>query len=328
VLAGAGASVVLFERSTYDGSRIGETLPPEVRVPLDRLGVWDRFLADGHARSPGIVAAWGTAEPYANDFVLNPYGCGWRVDRNRFDEALAGRAEGAGAVVRTGVHVDRCRLSENGMWELPGVVAGFLVEATGRSPSFAGARRVVHDRMVAVVGLALESDEDERALIEATEHGWWYAARLPDGRLVMAFQTDPRPDVRGRWDEFLSGAPLTAARARGPAGGVRVVAANSHRSDPMAGKGWLAVGDAAAAHDPIAGLGIQWALESGIAGAEAIIRGDRATYAHNMNERFTRYLTTRAHYYRAETRWPDAPFWRGRRQPLLESPGPRWDLRP
>lgn len=286
-----------------------------MRLPLDRLGAWDRFLADGHVPSPGIVAAWGAAEPYANDFLLNPYGCGWRVDRNRFDEALAAHAGEAGADIRTGVRVDRCRRADDGTWELPGLVAGVLVEATGRRPSFAGARRVVHDRMVALVGSALASDDDERALIEATAEGWWYSARLPDGRLVMAFQTDPRPDLRGLWDEFLADAPATAARTCGPAQGVRLVAANSHRSDPIAGDGFLAVGDAAAAHDPIAGLGIQWALESGIAGAEAIIGGNTRTYAQSMEERFTRYLATRAQYYQAETRWPNAPFWSRRRRP-------------
>lgn len=305
-----------MERSTYDGSRIGETLPPEVRLLLDRLGVWDQFLADGHVRSPGIVAAWGAAEPYVNDFVLNPYGCGWRVDRNRFDATLAARAADAGADIRTGVHVDRCRRADDGTWALPGLVAGVLVEAAGRGPSFAGARRVVHDRMVALVGLTLASGEDERALIEATEQGWWYSTRLPNGRLVMTFQTEPRPGLRCRWDELLAGAPATAARAYGPAQDVRLVAANSHRSDPMAGDGWLAVGDAAAAHDPIAGLGIQWALGSGIAGAEAILGRDLATYERSMDEHFTRYLATRAQYYQAETRWPDAPFWRRRRSPL------------
>jgi flavin-dependent dehydrogenase len=302
VLASAGASVVLYERSSYDGSlRIGETLPPEVRLPLDRLGVWERFQADGHVQSPGIVAAWGQAEPSANDFILNPYGCGWRVDRNRFDASLAARADEAGAVVRTGTKADRP------------VDADFMVDATGRSRSLAGARRVVHDRMVAVVGSAPVAGEDQRALIEATEEGWWYSAPLPDGRLVMTFQTDPRPGLRARWPEFLAAAPLTAGRAGGSSAAVGVVSANSDRSDPVAGEAWMAVGDAAAAYDPVTGLGIHWALESGIAGAEAILNTTVAAYGRATQEGFDQYLATRRHYYRMEGRWPDAPFWRRRR---------------
>ena len=318
MLAGAGASVVVLERSSHDGLRIGETLPPEVSMPLARLGMWDRFSSDGHLESPGIVAAWGGAEPYANDFILNPYGCGWRVDRNRFDAGLAAAASHAGAVVRLATRVDRYRRAGSGGWALDvaggeAITARFLVDATGRAPSPLRARRVVHDRMVALVGVAPAAGEDQRALIEATPEGWWYSARVPDGRLVMTFQCDPRPDLRSRWPELLAAAPATAARAGGPAEGVRVVSANSDRSEPIAGEEWLAVGDAAAAHDPIAGLGILWALESGIAGAEAIVGSEVHAYAAAMRERFDRYLATRAAYYGVEDRWPDAPFWRRRR---------------
>jgi flavin-dependent dehydrogenase len=317
VLAGAGASVVVVERSEYDGAWVGETLPPEVSLPLTHLGAWERFLADGHVKSPGIVVAWGRTEPYVNDFILNPYGCGWRVDRHRFDASLAGVAASVGAVVRTGTTLGRCRRVDGG-WDLAvghgaSIVAGFLVAATGRSRSPAGARRVVHDRMVALVGVAPVADEDQRALIEATETGWWYSAMVPDGRLVLTFQTDPDAGLRRRWPELLAAAPATAARTGGPVDGVRVVSANSDRSQPVAGEAWLAVGDAAAAHDPITGHGILWALESGIAGAGAIVASTVDAYAAAMRERFDRYVATRAGYYRVEDRWPDAPFWRRRR---------------
>lgn len=314
VLASAGASVVVFERSAGPRTPIGETLPPEVRMPLDRLGLWERFLTDGHLQSPGVMAAWGRSEPYVNDFILNPYGCGWRVDRNRFDATLAAGAAAAGAVVRAGTTVDRCRRGDGGAWQLNvDVTAGFLVDAAGRSPSPAGAGLVVHDRMVALVGVAPAAGEDRWALLEATEEGWWYSARLPDGRLVMTFQTNAGPGLRRRWHEFLAVAPATAARARGPTDDVRIVSANSHRRHPIAGEGWLAVGDAATAHDPITGLGILWALESAIAGAEAMLGSTVAAYARAMGDRFDRYLETRVQYYRGEHRWPHAPFWRGRR---------------
>ena len=321
MLADAGASVVVLERSSYGGLRLGETLPPEVSLPLTRLGVWERFMADGHVESPGIVAAWGGVGPYANDFILNPYGCGWRVDRNRFDASLAAAACHAGAVVRTATKVDRCRRAGSGVWELdvgrhPPITAGFLVDATGRAPSPVGvARRIVHDRMVALVGFAPAAGVDQRALIEATPEGWWYSARVPDGRLVMTFQCDPRRSLLSRWPELLAGAPATAARAGGPAESLRVVSANSDRREPVVGEAWLAVGDAGAAHDPITGLGILWALESGIAGAKAILGSTVDAYAATTVERFDRYLVTRAAYYRTEDRWPDAPFWRRRRQP-------------
>ncbi len=323
VLAAGGAGVVVVERSCYDGFRVGETLPPDVRLPLERLGAWDRFEAGGHLPSPGIISAWGSPEPYANDFILNPYGCGWRVDRNRFDAMLAAGAEEAGAVVLSGSPVEACRRVAGG-WEVTVagsvLTAGHVVNATGRSSTFGrslGGRRVVYDRLVALVGFASSAPADRRALIEATAEGWWYSAPLPDGRLVLAFQTDAGPGLRARWPEFLAAARVTAARAAGAvaAGEVRVVPAGTSRAEPVAGDGWLAVGDAAAAHDPLAGLGIHWALESGIAAAEAVLAGSAGVeaYATDAARRFDRYLATRVDYYRAEDRWPDAPFWRRRR---------------
>src|SRR4051794_28901408 len=106
VLAAGGAGVVVVERSSYAGFRVGETLPPDVRLPLERLGAWDRFCAAGHLPSPGVLAAWGAATPHANDFILHPHGCGWRVDRNRFDAMLVAGAQEAGAVIRSGAAVD------------------------------------------------------------------------------------------------------------------------------------------------------------------------------------------------------------------------------
>ncbi|MDQ3898275.1 MAG: NAD(P)/FAD-dependent oxidoreductase [Actinomycetota bacterium] len=319
VLAAAGADVVIVERSGDEGIRVGETLPPEVRVPLERLGVWDRFCGARHAASPGIVVAWGGAEPHENDFILNPYGAGWCVDRNRFDAMLADAAREAGAVVLPGRAVDAWRSA--GTWDVAAggeaISVRYVVDATGRASSFGrllGARRVVHDRLVALVSVTTAAGADRRALVEAGEAGWWYSARLPDDRLVVAFHTDPAPGLRLRWSDHLKGAPRTATRAFGAsAGDVRVVPANSHRTEPAAGDGWLAVGDAAAAHDPICGLGIHWALESGIAGAEAVLAGAIDGYRRDRHEHFDRYLATRREYYRAEARWPDAPFWRRRR---------------
>jgi len=319
-LARAGARVILLERSGYAGDRVGETFPPEVRFPLERLGVWDRFVAGGHVPSPGILAAWGGPEPRANDFILNPHGAGWTVDRRRFDAMLADAALDAGATVWRDTRIlgrsDGCLVTGGG----PAVAAAVVVDATGRASTLRrdlGGRRVAHDRLVALVGVVRPgagAGDDQRALIEATEHGWWYSARLPDGGLVLAFHTDAGPGLARSWDRFLAAAPHTTARA----GGARLarllrVAAASVRREPAAAPGWLAVGDAAAAHDPICGLGVQWALESGLAAAGAIVAGAPSAHADAAaRRRFDAYLAQRAAYYRAEPRWPRAPFWLAR----------------
>lgn len=319
-LARAGARVVVLERGAYETARVGETLPPEIRLPLEELGVWDRFTTDGHLPSPGILAAWGGPEPFPHDFVLNPFGGGWRVDRPRFDAMLAEAAEAAGATVRRRAAIGGCRGRPGGGWALAGdVSAAVVVDATGRASALRrdlGGRRVVHDRLVALVGVTRPLGAgDRRALIEATEHGWWYSGLLPDERIVLAFHADPAPDLPARWDGFLAAAPHTAARLRGAlAVRIRRVAAGSQRREPAAAATWLAVGDAAAAHDPVCGMGVHWALESGLAAAQAVLTGGVDAYAEGARARFDAYLRTRTDYYRAETRWPDAPFWRTRRK--------------
>ena len=63
-LARAGCSVVVLERSHYDRTRVGETLPPTARSSLLHLGVWDQFITAGHEPSPGILSVWGEKELY------------------------------------------------------------------------------------------------------------------------------------------------------------------------------------------------------------------------------------------------------------------------
>ena len=93
-LARAGRSVVVIEKSHYEQARIGETLPPRARLLLMQLGVWERFLKAGHAPSPGVLSVWGHEELYENHFIFHPYGHGWHLDRQRFDDARANRREG------------------------------------------------------------------------------------------------------------------------------------------------------------------------------------------------------------------------------------------
>jgi flavin-dependent dehydrogenase len=89
--------------------------------------------------------------------------------------------------------------------------------------------------------------------------------------------------------------------------------------NPVAGPGWIAAGDAAAAYDPLSSHGIVAALATGWDGAAAALAaldGEPAAaevYAGRVRRGFTRYLETRAPYYEMEARWPTFPFWRRRR---------------
>lgn len=347
-LARAGYSVTVLERSRYEVPRIGETLPPQIQPLLAELGVLHRFLAGGHVRSPGIVVAWGQTELYENDFIVNPYGPGWHVDRRRFDAMLADAASALGAEVILGAQPTACVRIDSDLWNVKSVVDGIplvregnvLVDATGRSSSPArrlGGHRLVHDRLVGLVGLLQpvrdESGCDRRTWVEAVEHGWWYTAPLPDGQHIAAFFSDADLIPRGRsaldrfWRNELTHACHVRARVERewPSINLRTLPASSTRLQKAGSPGWLAVGDAAAAFDPLSSCGITWALGSGQAAARAIdayYRGDRLAldgYKRWIEEEFADYLRKRAEYYSRERRWPECPFWKrrhGRRDAL------------
>jgi flavin-dependent dehydrogenase len=327
--------VALLEQTACGAARFGETLPPGAAPHLHRLGVWEAFARGGHLPSPGTVVVWGNNEPYENDFIFDPYGNGWHLDRARFDTLLADAAAAAGAtvlrghLVRSAGHAGagRWRVAVDGQGRSFTLAARFLVDAAGRRdwPGRPGRGRQGFDRLVALVGaLALDEEvADQRLVVEAAADGWWYSAPRPGGGLVAAYLTDsdllPAAPGRGaeRWAALLGAAPHTRRRV----GSGRLVAeprvapAHSAVAREAAGADWVKVGDAAATYDPLCGQGLVAALASGAQAAGAVHRalggdgGGLREYGTSLADGFRLYLQTRRAYYRRETRWPHSSFW-------------------
>lgn len=345
-------SVVLVERSRYERQRIGETLPPGVQPLLRQLGVWGEFLADGHLPAYGTRAAWGGDELADNELIFHARGCGWHLDRRRFDAMLARAAERRGVTCYLGATVKRGATTEAGedRWrfrveleagEAVDVAARFVVDATGRRAAFArerGACKIAFDHLVGAFWFfALDAEtagEDTYTLVEAEERGWWYSSLLPGHELVVGLLSDAdllrqsRARSAERWWELASGTRHVRHRLPRvrPAGGPSLHPAQSYRLDRFAGDRWLAVGDAAIAFDPLSSQGILKALRSGILGSFAVCDWFRGMpqglekYFAILEQELDGYLTTWRDYYGRESRWPDAPFWRRRREAALPRP--------
>ena len=97
-------------------------------------------------------------------------------------------------------------------------------------------------------------------LLEAVEHGWWYAAHLPGERLAVAIAADiadvHRLGLRGAegWLRALRRTEHVVAfvgRGQRPREPLVVRHAPSFLSSRPVGESWLAVGDAASSFDPI-----------------------------------------------------------------------------
>lgn len=347
-LARAGLSPVLLEAHDGPRTKVGECLPPGANLLLGQLGLDGRVGRAGFP-SHGNRFLWGSDEAAERDFIFGTGGAGWQLDRRKFEEELAGAAVEAGAEWLYGRRLLGCS-REGGGWKLDvetrrGVEtrrADFVVDASGRAARLArlvGARRIRYDRLVGVAAYFNSVDGgDSFTLVEAVPSGWWYSARLPGGKLIAAYMTDgdliDRAAARdaGGWRDLLETAEQTRSRVgeggrRGPAA-TRVLAAHTARLSAVAGDGWLAVGDAAVSHDPLASYGISAALGAGLYAAPAVVaylggrRDALRAYAQLVDRAFAQYLLMHYDRYSLEQRWPDAPFWRRRHAPDFEVPSP------
>lgn len=343
VLAHLGHRATVLEARDGPAAKVGEVLPPSVNPLLARLGLLDRLERDGHLRSYGNRAVWGSPAPVDHDFLRGVDGPGWHIDRRKFEASLAERAQEVGVDWRHGCRLERCtRWGEGWILDVRApsgpdrVEADLVVDATGRPARLAtalGARRTRDDRLVAAAVLMDRAPgggrcPDSFTLVEAMPSGWWYSAPLPDGQLSVMFLTDADrigpvgASGTAGWMALLHRTEQTARRVcDGAFHGTsrpRIVPANSATLDPPAGRGWLAVGDAAASFDPLSSFGIGAAMGTSYHAAHAIAEALEGridaldNYALLVKRLYRHYLDQLRRHYRDERRWPDAEFWRRR----------------
>jgi flavin-dependent dehydrogenase len=344
-LARRGVATLLLERTDGSGSPVGECLAPSANGLLHRLGLYGTVSASGALPSHGNRSSWaGDGALLDRDFLREPFGHGWHLDRPRFNATLLEAAAGAGATVWRRANVRSLERVEES-WRISvdtpsgprTALASFVIDATGRAAIVArrqGIRHRIFDPLVAAVAVLDTGGldrSDATTLIEATECGWWYSALLPSGRLVVAWFTDPDLLARSApwrplaWWSLLQASEATRAwvgRHQGePPRAVRIAPATSALLPQFAGDGWIAAGDAAAAFDPLSSHGIGSALAGGKRAAAAVaaaLDGDPAPirdYTDTTLASYAHYLVLQRAYYAAERRWPNSPFWRRRVTP-------------
>lgn len=339
----APLSVLVVDAGRPERDRVGETASTDLLVALGRLGLTAPFRNGAHVPCPGTASIWGRDRVGYNDFVLDPMGPAWRLDRSQFDRMLVEAAEQSGVTLRWRTRFDgvvpygdgprRHLLHLSSPTDGPFVVsAGCVVDATGPGAYLAramGARRRIDDRLFAAVrfGPAANGTATLQTLIEAVAEGWWYGARTPGDRAVVMFVTDREGIRRLRaggppaFDAALAGTSLVRSVASPPATGLRraVLAVYSSALDRRAGDRWVAVGDAAASFDPIAGQGVSKALADGITAAgqaQSLLEGGPPLVASSPrpgDDALAAYRRNRAHVYGLERRFPGAAFWEARR---------------
>jgi flavin-dependent dehydrogenase len=338
-LAQSGYSVLILENS---GVASGwEIVGRAGRMALEQLGALDRLAGVRRQCCRSVAAAWGSgaltpAGPGFEDLVD-----GWYVERVELHSVLLDLAQRAGAVVlRDAKPRTLSRRGESWSALVDQATSEFLVEsrflvlATEReafSASSVPATRLPRDRLIALgamleprhTGLVAPGD----ILIEAGEEGWWWSAVEPGGSLAVMHFTDLEGLALGGlpWEVFwsvrLGRTRFTLERtdAFQPVRTVSMAPLCTYRLEPAAGPGWVAVGDAAGAHDPLFPDWISYAVETGLHGAQSF--GSDRNYAVWIEAEFQRRMEDRVGYYRREQRWSYVPFWRRRHHSGLDGNG-------
>jgi flavin-dependent dehydrogenase len=337
MLSREGMRVSLVERLKAPPFKVGETLPGEAGAALAASGLRDVLKNLPALAGTGNRSAWGSPTPQERNGLLNPYGGGWHLDRTAFDTALVREA------IETGVHflpgtrithasreLSRWRLAFDSTEGVRELGCDYVVDATGRRGSFAcaqGVHRIRHDGLVGIVrvfGTAVHSDQDLWTTIESAQHGWWYTARIPLDRRVVIYFTDADLSRDCAWKRedswlgFLSQTKLICQLVRDNryccTAPPLVVPADTSRLGHTQAEGWLAVGDAAAALDPLSSAGITEALKSANRAARVILNGVRTPleivdYSEETIALHEKQNVLRLKYYSMERRWRDSPFW-------------------
>ena len=314
-LAQGGARPIWIAAPRTDPFKPGEHLSAAA-LPL---------RAEEHRHAHATYSAWGSEMLIERNAIVQLEGPPTVLDRAAFEEVLSAQAIAAGAT-RIDRDVTDVHVAE-GHWHLgttgETIKAGFAFDATGRKARIAAqhSTRFQADKLACQYALLNKSGNDDArpvTLIEAVEHGWWYLSVLADHRVILNFYTDA--DLQGHnATEF-----ETAARQTKAIGAYLAdygyasctpptrLTTNSTWIAPAIGAGWAAIGDAAAAFDPLSSHGMTTALWTAIEAADAFLAQDRGrmhAYADSVAKGVQDYLRARHSVYSREARWPASPFW-------------------
>lgn len=316
-----------------DVDKPGEHLAPSARAILQSLGAADLIDRPCHRQSNTVFSSWGSDRLIERHSMIHLEGPAVVLNRRQFEADMVGLARGkVSCMLRVAaVAVERA----GGGWivRTPSqeLAVRFVIDATGRA-SVVGRKHAAHfraDQLAAIVAFfeqksGAEVEPSKATLIEASRDGWWYATLLPDNRMTLNYYTDADllpaaadrqavVEVALRHTQYIhKWIEETGFRMVKP---LRTYSAGTTWLAPAAGADWAAVGDAAAAFDPLSSHGMTAALWTSVTAAKAAVaalEGDSrplAAYAARVAEGVQSFLVSQRAVYDAEQRYADSEFW-------------------
>jgi len=333
--------VLLLDALGEPRRNIGESLLPAAKRLLSDIGLLESFERLGAEPWYANRFLWGTASMEETDFLRDPAGHGWHLDRREFENFLRQAAIARGAALLAPVGIESIERKEDGFAVTLrseagpiGIFAKQMIDAGGRTAPAAsrlGAKRLTDLPLLCSAIHGKVSNRGAGAgvtFVEAVEHGWWYTAPIPGGRRIVAFHTDadnPIARAAATRDGLLTllneTAELRRLLAEAEFEGESAIsrrAASGSMLQPHSGEGWLAAGDAALTYDPLASQGLLNAMFLGFRAAAAVhsrLDGEAdalSEYDTAIGKIRTAYVQGLAQTYAEVTRWPRAPFWHRR----------------
>lgn len=260
LLAMRGKRVTLIDPEINRVRRLELIAPPGIPVLQALQLTW--LLDDRSMSRPclGIRRRWGISPTETDDFVYHRGGTGFVIDRRRFDGVLRAEAQNAGVDVVTArvVGVERTARGIAATIRTEGsqrvVLADCIVDATGRSAAVSrrlGALRLRAEPRIAewrrVDPQPRPSEDPVWLEVEGSDSCWSYRISGPGG-LQESWTIYPAPRRTGAHSRVCTDASSACL----------LQAAADKR---------IAVGDAAAAFDPIASQGLVNALATSVVAA-------------------------------------------------------------
>lgn len=331
-------SILMVHRSESAGLKAGETLQPLATGLLEELELLGDFQKISYLTGHGSCSAWGSDELVFNDNIFRLHGHGYVLDRLAFDKLFFDKVESKGITILNDSLVSLEKPTDD-QWLLQlktgeTIKSDFVVDATGRQSYVArqlNVPRIQFDDLHAVYTFwqGHPAKFSRHSFVESVENGWCYTAALPNDIFALAIFTDKSTIKQYQLKEianfrtFLEKTQHSKHLLTQTSGLVQtsLAVANSSMLDQVGSDhGWLAVGDAASAYDPLSAIGIAKALADGLNASDAISDwfNDKPkaieNYVQQVQTAFNEFLKQRHRHYSMERRWPHYPFWKSRQE--------------
>ena len=347
--------VTLIDKLEEPVERVGESLAPAAQRILRQLHLLEdepEWLQQQLFHpNLGMQSYWGSNQVHFVDHLRNPDGFSRSLDRQKFECYLRKVAEKRGVSCIWGAKLHNSSYTKNG-WEVifksntvknrntHSITASFVIDATGRNSHFTrilGITRTHYDRLVSCWMSFPNTEINTMSTIVSEQLGWWYSAVVPGNKRILSFQTDADLVTRSTFktaENFLDLINTSAIMhqlvkktAINTINFHGAVSANSTRLNQVAGKQWIALGDAAISFDPLSSQGMFNAMACAVQVKEllinfnfintpdsSIIKDFNHAYSEQIKAVWKHYLKHKNIFYSVETRWQESPFWQRRHQ--------------